>query len=393
MREYFDLDPGLIYLNSGTHSRCPRVVVESIIRNIRAYEQNPTRGVFQAWARLWEIQKDLARFFDADAHDLFLRPNVTAALNSFILGVDIPKAKGGEILISDLEYGGIVNLCRYRAERDGMSLRAFHLPAGPQELAGLSEEALADLIIRELRPETRMLMLSHIMTGTGLVLPLARIARETRRRGILFVVDGAHGPGALPLRFSELGDVDFYGGNLHKWMMAPKGTSFGWIHPLMRPRMSVTQAGWTTFEIPAPFVGFGEGDLFQAKMLNSACYDFAPFFALTETLAFWRKLGEGAIHARLRELQNHVIREIGQKLKWPMQSPADEKLRGPLVSFKLPPSAAAEGFGFMFRLERDHRIQLATVPLQGEFCLRFSPHIYNSEDEITRAIRTLEKLC
>src|SRR4051812_44847016 len=102
MRAEFDIDPKLIYLNSGTHSICPRSVIDAQIRFEREFEKNPTAALFGAWERLWEVQKELGHFVNADPLDLFLRPNITVALNVFILGMPMPK---GEILHSDMEYG------------------------------------------------------------------------------------------------------------------------------------------------------------------------------------------------------------------------------------------------------------------------------------------------
>src|SRR5687767_4317170 len=113
MREEFDLDPKVIYLNSGTHSIVPKKVLEAVQRYQKEYEKNPTHSLFKAWGELWEVQKELARYFNADPKDIFLRPNITAVLNAFVLG--LPLEKKSEILISDLEYGAITNLCRFRA--------------------------------------------------------------------------------------------------------------------------------------------------------------------------------------------------------------------------------------------------------------------------------------
>jgi len=227
MREFFDLDPSLIYLNSGTHSICPRSVLEAVTRYQRDYERNPTQGLLQAWGRLWRVQLELAAFFHADAADLFLRPNVTAALNDFILS--LPLSDKTEILYSDLEYGAIINVCRLRAERDGFRLRSFRFPVDPAQTSGMAEADWVDLIASEIRPETGLLLISHINCVNGLVLPIDPIGRMAREKGVVLVVDGAHGPGSIDLDFRRLTNVDCYGGNLHKWMMGPKGTAFGWV--------------------------------------------------------------------------------------------------------------------------------------------------------------------
>ncbi|MCM2277731.1 MAG: aminotransferase class V-fold PLP-dependent enzyme [Oligoflexia bacterium] len=390
MRAHFDLDPKLIYLNSGTHSVCPRPVQDALTRYQKSFDRNPTLELFKTWGRLWEIQKELSSFFGADPHDLFLRPNVTAALNVFMLGIPLPARS--EILTTDLEYGAIVNLCRFRAEQDGLSLRTIHLPTSLEETRKLTPAELAERIVSSLKPETSLLLLSHVMTANGMVMPLEAIARETRRRGILLVVDGAHGPGSVRLDFSKLQDVDFYGGNLHKWMMGPKGTSFGWIAPRNRERLRLTQAGWTNYEVPAPFQAFGEGRLATAQLLMSACHDWAPFLAIHDTLEFWRAQGPERIMKRLGELRQKAEDLFTAELRWPCLSPSHPDLKGPLISFYPPDNLAKLGYELMFRLEREHGLQVATPPVQGRTTLRLSPAIYNTEDELVHAAGILGRM-
>src|SRR5688500_10093419 len=115
MRHEFDLDPDLIYLNSGTHSIVPRRVLDAVQRHQRHFERNPTANLFGVAERLWATQKGLAGFLGVRAEDLFLRANITEPIAEFILGVPLAE---GEILTSDLEYGAIANICRFRAEQD-----------------------------------------------------------------------------------------------------------------------------------------------------------------------------------------------------------------------------------------------------------------------------------
>lgn len=384
MRKAFDLDPGIIYLNSGTHSICPREVLEAITRYQRAYERNPTTGLLAAWRQLWETQNTLATFFNANASDLFLRANVTQVMNACILGVPLPNDRK-EILVTNLEYGAVMNVCRFRAERDGLSLREFHIP--PQAEA----DALVNAVIAQLRPETSLLVLSHVTTGTGLVFPLEEIALETRKRGVLLAVDGAHAPGAIELDFKRLANVDFYGGNLHKWMMGPKGTAFGWVAPGHQETIMPLGAGWPTFECPDFYDGFTEASRFAQRFAMLGCHDFSPFFALNETLLFWKRHGASAIRARINELQRLAEAELAS-LAWKPLSPKPGPLRGPLLSYEVPERLQHHGALFLNKIYNEHRLQVSTPIVHKRLTLRISPHIYNTEDEIKRAVRILSTL-
>jgi isopenicillin-N epimerase len=187
-------------------------------------------------------------------------------------------------------------------------------------------------------------------------------------------------------------DVDFYGGNLHKWIMAPKGTAFGWIPKRNRSLIKPIEAGWTTFETPAAYHPFGEGDRFTAMMLMNGTFDCSPYFGIQDAVDFWNKHSFEAISARRQELQKHLIEAMSKKLDWQMLTPANPQLRGPLTSYVLPPELEKMGFGLMSLLLEKHRLQVVTPQVLGQFCLRLTPHIYNTESEIDRAVEILCKL-
>lgn len=378
----------LIYLNSGSLSRTPSVVFKKVISELEMAELNPTRYLFGAWQRLWGAQSALARLLNADPKDIYLRPNVTMAMNDFLMNVDLPPQS--EVLISDMEYGAIANICRRRAERDGMTLRALSIPFGEEVMKTLSPDELMEAIIRQFSPRTKMLMLSHIITGNGLVVPILPMAEECRKRGIIFAIDGAHGPGAVEMDFSEFKNVDFYGGNVHKWLMGPKGTGFGWIAPHLQESLFPQHSGWTTFETPGLFQKFGADSRFAGRFLWSSTLDFPPFMALTELEKFWfQHFSE--IRDQLRLVQDG-LREFSARVGWQELSPQHPELRGPLVSFRLPDHLSSRGFALMDQLEKDFNLVVSTPILKGRHELRLSPHVYNEPKDLERAADILRKL-
>lgn len=92
-KSYFKLDPKLLYLNSGSFSITTQNAFAAVQRYQQECELNPTAFLYWVWPRLWEVQKDLAIFFKSPATELFLRDNVTQAMNAFLLGM--PMAAGG----------------------------------------------------------------------------------------------------------------------------------------------------------------------------------------------------------------------------------------------------------------------------------------------------------
>jgi isopenicillin-N epimerase len=386
-RKLFPMTPGApIYLNSGSHSITPLRIISAVQRYQNEYEVNPTWNLFQAYGKLWRVQEKVAQFFGADPRSMFFRSNVTEVMNEFVQGMPLPS--GAEIAITDLEYGAIVNLVQFRCERDGIRSHVIHLPGSTEEIRKLTPELLVKSIVSQFKPETRMFVCSDVVTFNGLMLPLEELARETRKRGILLVVDGAHGPGSKELDFKKLGDVDFYGGNLHKWMLGPKGTSFGWVHPSHHEKLQPLQAGWTTFETASFFESFGGGSRFAGKMLMVGCRDFSPFFALGDLIDFWNELGPEKIRDRIYELQSDLEQKI-QALELMPLSPERGKLRGPLLSFELPPEARSRALQLFTELATRKSLQIVVPLMQERPVLRLSPHIYNTPEEHTTAVQAL----
>ncbi len=381
IRQLFPIQDDYIYLNSGSLSMTPTEVLQAVTRYQKQVEINPTLALLRVSEQLWTTQKNLAGFFGAEAKDIFMRHNVTSILNEFILGA--PLASGSEILYSDLEYGAIKNICRFRAEQDGLGLREFRAPRTVQ--------GALDEIIAAFKPNTRMLLLSHVFTGTGQIMPIAEIAEEARRRGILLVVDGAHGPGALQIDFRQWNNLDFYAGNIHKWMMGPKGTAFGWVNPIRQDMLVPTQAHWNTFGMHPDYSAFGEGSPFQAKMSFGASFDFAPFLAINDLLQFWLNHGVGNILERLYAHQYTLETKINEQIGLTQISPSVLD-RGPLLSYELPDKwASANGYELLWGLLKDAKLQVSTPILDGKRVLRLSPHIYNTEQEILDTVLRLKR--
>ena len=390
MREHFDLPKDIVYMNTGTMAFSPRSVNEVISRYHYEFESNPTDGLMSAWGRLWEVQKDLATFFKADPKDMILRQNVTIAMAEFLGGIDLPK--GSEIAVTDLEYGAIVNICRYRAERDGLSLSTIKLPFKAKDVAKLSPDDYVDLIFSQLSPKTSLLMVSHVMTGTGMTLPIAKIGAECRRRGIVCVIDGAHGAGTAHLDFSNL-PVDFYGSNLHKWMMGPKGTGFGWFNPEIKDRVKLNFAGWTTYGIPLYHQAFGEGDAFSQRWMMASTHDFAPYYAIREILRFWRTQSPEKILATQKKLASNLWQRVQSELGWTCVSGAlHPELQGAKFAFELPDRFQKMGLDFISLMRTKYGLQIITPQIKNEFHLRLSPHIYNTLEDIDFAVEALKKV-
>lgn len=217
----FLLDPSVTFLNHGSYGACPLPVFEDYQRwQLKLERQpvaflDPARGL-TSWMRAG--RQALAQDLGADPDDLVGVVNATEGLNIVAQSLDL--SEGDEILTTDHEYAALEKTWDFVCRRSGTRVVQVRIP-----LPLTSEKAFTETVLAGITPRTRVLFLSHITSATALVFPIERVVAEARARGIYTVIDGAHTPGHIPVNLSTLG-ADFYSGNCHKWLMAPKGSAF-----------------------------------------------------------------------------------------------------------------------------------------------------------------------
>lgn len=374
---FFTKAPDTLLLNAGSISRTPLAALAAMERHRREAELNPTHSLVSCYDKLWKMQLRLAGFFGADARHLFLRSNITQALQDFLFAVPLPPK--AEILVTDWEYGATAEIARERARQSGFTFRSAAF--APDATAG-------EALIASLRPETRLLVFSHVVTATGLVLPLEKIAAAAAQKGVIVVVDGAHAPGSQELDFKRYGDVDFYGGNLHKWFLGPRGTAFGWVNPRWDGRLDWKFSGWAGRSTPAFYGSYGGGSHAAAQRLPSGTADTSPYYALHEVMDFWEKFGAGKIRARQCELKERCATRA-ENLGWKRVSLRSGE-QTPLVAFESP-WPVQDGNALAARIYGEIGVQLAFPRSSSTQLVRFSPGCYATESEIDSAFDRLER--
>lgn len=370
----FHASEGFSHLNAGTQTRTPIFALEEMQRCRVMDENNPTESFYRSYPRFWELQKNIAAYLGADPNDLFFRANITAAINDFVFSV--PLKQGSEIVVSSWEYGAVSLLAKQRAEQGGYKFRVLELPEpGTEDILSYLEKNLQN---------PGLFIFSHVATGNGEILPVEKISALAQKRGAIVVVDGAHAIGALPISFSDLPNVDFYGGNFHKWFLGPKGTGFGWVHPKWRGKIPWNFGGWASFEVPGFYQNFGEGCLETAKRFFQGTIDPTPFWGLEKVLELWNK-EEKNIRNSQQRLCELIAGEMGENFKKIKTSKGS-----PLLGYLAPKEWQKESnVELANRLYFEHKVQVALPRVQGQLLLRLSPGIYISENEAIAGVKAL----
>jgi isopenicillin-N epimerase len=212
----WDFDPQVTYLTHGTYGACPRPVVE-FQRNLRAQlESNPIRFLTRELeGRLDDARRTVAQFLNADPDGLVVVPNATTGVATVLESLRLRP--GDELLTNDHEYNATINALETVAARAKARVVMVNVPLPIRHPQEVVEAHLAAVT-----PRTRVALISHVTSPSGLVFPIEDLLRELARMGVDTLVDAAHAPGMLPVDLQALGAA-WWTGNGHKWLCGPKG--------------------------------------------------------------------------------------------------------------------------------------------------------------------------
>ena len=279
------LDPAVAYLNHGTVGATPRAVLEVQERLRREIERQPSEFMLRQLVpmvgaapptpgRLRAAAATVGAFLGARADDVVFIENATTAVNAVLRSY--PLEPGDEVLITDHTYGAVAHATEYACRRAGARAVKAELPypvADPGEVV----EAVA----RALSSRTRLAILDHITSDTAMVLPVAALTELCRERGVKVMIDGAHAPGMLELDIPTLG-ADWYTGNLHKWLFAPRGCAVLWAAEAAQRELHPAVVSW----------GLDSG--FTAEFDWTGTRDPSAYLAAPAGIAFLERLGPAA---------------------------------------------------------------------------------------------------
>ena len=212
----WDFDPAITFLTHGTYGACPRPVLDLQRGLIGLLEANPLRFLTRELeGRLDAARAEVAAFLNADPEGLVVVPNATTGVATVLESLRLRP--GDELLTNDHEYNATLNALATVAERARARVVRVSIP-----LPIRHPEEVVEAILAGVSPRTRVALISHVTSPSGLVFPIETIVRELDRLGVDTLVDAAHAPGQVPVDVAALGAA-YWTGNGHKWLCGPKG--------------------------------------------------------------------------------------------------------------------------------------------------------------------------
>ena len=385
LAQHWTLDPRIDFLNHGSFGACPKPVLEAQTELRARMERQPLQFLARDLEGLLdEARGDLARFIGADPDDLAFVPNATSGVNTVIRSLELEP--GDELLTTDHAYNACRNALRWQERRGAKVVVA----AVPWPIAGPSQ--VVDAVLGAVTARTRLALLDHVTSPTGIIFPVEEIVGRLQERGIDSLIDGAHAPGMMPLDLRGIGAA-YFTGNCHKWLCAPKGAAFLYVR---RDRQQRIRPLTISHGANAART---ERSRFRLEFDWTGTDDPTPFLCIPHALRFLGSLFPGGWPDLIE--RNHALAVRGRKLLCEalrVEAPAPEEMLGSLASVPLPDAKGkmplARGV-FWHPLQRAllerHDIEVPVMPFPAlpRQLIRISAQAYNSEDQFARLATAL----
>lgn len=333
------------------------------------------------WSETYRsLHETVAGFLDVDADEIAITRGATEALQALIGGYN--KLRPGDtVLYADLDYSEMKTAMQWLKERRGAKPVKITFPEQTAD-EPLTEAKILSFYENAFNnnPGTRLLLLTHLNNWTGLIIPVAKIAKMAKGRGIDVILDAAHSVGQVDLKIKELG-CDFVGVNLHKWVGAPIGCGVIYIN---KSRVGDIDT----------YMGKSPGSTAVTDRIDTGTSNFAAHMTIPAAVSFHNKIGTAAKEARLRYLRNLWV-EPARKMKGlTVLTPDDSKMVAGLTSFRLN--------GVLSRAANDAVMQhladkygILTVRRSGPDagdCIRVTPSVYTSREDVMKLVPALREM-
>ena len=380
------LDPGSIFLSHGAFGACPRRVLGVQNEWRERLERQPLQFlVRELETHLDDARRALADFIGAEADDVVFVPNATAGVNTVLRSLTFQP--GDELLVTDYAYNACRNALEFVAERSGARAVVARMSFPFRD-----EEELVAPILSSVTPRTRLAMIDHVTSQTGVVMPVERLVSELKRRGVDTLVDGAHAPGTVPVNLKKLGAA-YYTANCHKWLCAPKGAAF--LHVAREKQNSIRPLVISN----AANSRRADRSRFLIEFAWPGTWDPSACLSVREALRFLGSLLGGSwpeIMARNRALALAARKVLCAAMQ--INEPCPEEFIGALAAIPLPDAApdALPRLPFneyplqdILREKYEIEVPIISWPAPPKRLLRISAQLYNSLPQFERLATAL----
>jgi isopenicillin-N epimerase len=385
LRHSWQLHPEIDFLNHGSFGACPTVVLQAQRAWQDALELEPLRFLAperELEPKLDVVREKISQLVKAESQNIAFVRNATDGVNAVLRS--FPFQPTDEVLITDHGYNACNNAAQYAASQSRATVSVAHVPfplSNPDEVVAAIEKSLT--------PRTKLLLIDHVTSYSGMVLPLDRIIEVAHRNGTRVLVDGAHAPGMIPLDLESL-RPDYYTANHHKWLCGPKVSGFLYVNPQwqseVRPTV-ISHAANRSRPSRTKFI---------AEFDWAGTFDPSPLLAMTTAIEFLERLLPTGFVGHLaanRSLALQARQLLCDSLEVAPLTPTS--MIGSLVTLPLPLTSKAFKAGDRLQsyLYERHRIEVPCFPApdHSKRYVRISCQAYNDITQYERLAFALKQ--
>jgi len=378
LREFFLLDPDVVFLNHGSYGATPKPVFEAYQNWQRRLERQPVLFLGRELAGLLlDSRTALGEYLNANADDLVYIPNATHGVN--IVAHSLQLKPGDEILTTDHEYGACDYAWSFVCGKAGAKYihQSVQLPVQ-------SEQEIVEQFWLGVTPRTKVIYLSHITSSTALRLPVEQICLRAREAGILTIVDAAHSPGQIPVDLQAL-NADIVFGNCHKWLLNVKGAGFLYVRREIQNLINPLVVSWGYNPTPETTTGSRFIDILQWTGTKD------PTAALTvpTALQFMKDHQWESVRCQCHLLLRQALERICDLTRLAPLYPLDSDFYSQMGIAPLPRSDLVI---LKSRLYDEYKIEIPLTEWQDRQFIRISIQGYNSQDDVDALVTALKIL-
>ena len=374
LRQHFLLEDDVLFLNHGSFGACPKPVFQAYQDCQLRLERQPVRFfVKELWPAFQNARKVLGDYLGAPADCIVPVANATFGVN--VIAHSMNLQSGDEILSNEHEYGACIRAWDKICRKTGAKIVTAVIPNPIESL-----EQLADAIWSQVTDRTKILFISHITSPSGIIFPAEELCRRAKAKGILTIVDGAHCAGQIPLNLSEF-PADFYTGNCHKWLCAPKGSAFLHAKPEVKHLLEPLVVSWGGNN------EMSSGDPFVDELQWQGTNDPAAFLAVPAAIEFQKAHNWDAVRSNCQEMVRWTKDELEKLSSVEPWYPTTPELQKQMAAVMLP---QADHKALKTYLEEKYKIEIPVGSYKGTTSMRVSVQGYTTQKELETLIEAIQ---
>ena len=368
--------PDTTYLNHGSFGPSPEFVRLSRRQWIDRLDCQPMDFYLRKFeAAAWLARTSIAQFVGTRPENLVFAENATAAMN--IVARSFTLKPNDEVLSNNHEYGAVHRIWERRCREVGANLKVCKLPDQFE-----SKQQIVDCLSQSISPHTRLVIASHVTSATALVMPIEAIANMLKARAIALCVDGPHAPAHIDMNIDEI-DCDFYTASCHKWLCAPLGSGFLYVHPARQTQIVPAVTSWGRL-LPAIPQSWDE------EFTWTGTRDPSPYLSIPSAIEFMsERVGISSFRQRTQYLasvaEEMLCDEFGTQ-------PIGKRSQGWYASMAHVPLPPGDHSRLQQGLWEEYRIEVPIILFDDHWYIRVSCHLYNNLKQLETLRFALRKL-